>query len=223
MAMAIKNYSLYLLAGENQSPKDSKIKEIKESYLSAQTQPFNLDTLYAKEVTLKSLQEKILLLPINSDKRVIIINEAHLLKEDVKQFLIRYVKKPSPKIVLIINMDKFDHRDEFTSTLSKYAQLFRVKDNISPDTFMLGRQIELKKTAPALKILNQLLNDGEKPERILGGLRYAWTNNASDIKTARKRIKSLLNCDLSIKTGKLKPEFALEKLVIGLTAQPSKP
>lgn len=220
--MVRKDLPVYLLSGENQRLKDTKIKQIKETYLSVKTQAFNLDTLYAKELTLKNLQEKLLSLPINSDKRVIVIHEAQSLKEDIKKFLIIYVRKPYPNIILIINTDKFDPRDEFISMISKYSQLFRVKESVNPDTFTLGRQIELRKTDYALKILNQLLDNGEKPERILGGLRYAWTNNTNNITLARKRLKSLLNCDLSIKTGKIKPEFALEKLVIGLTSSPSK-
>ncbi len=223
MAMVRKDLPVYLLAGEDQHPKDTKIKQIKETYLSAKTQAFNLDNLYAKELTLKNLQEKLLSLPINSGKRVVIIQEAQSLKEDVKKFLSQYVKKPYPDTVLVINTDKFDSKDEFINAISRYAQLFRVKEKAGPDTFALGRQIELRKTDYALKILNQLLNNGEKPERILGGLRYAWANNLSNMAITRRRMKLLLNCDLSIKTGKLKPAFALEKLVIGLTAQPSKP
>nr|HPL83037.1 hypothetical protein [Candidatus Omnitrophota bacterium] len=62
------------------------------------------------------------------------------------------------------------------------------------------------------------IKDGERPERILGGLRYSLENNVQDVKGLRRRLKLLLNCDIEIKTGKLKPVFALEKLVVNLCA-----
>lgn len=74
----------------------------------------------------------------------------------------------------------------------------------------------------ALRILNELLRNGERPERILGGLRYAWEREFTPGVEAKRRLKLLLNCDINIKTGKLKPNFALEKLVISLCSLPGK-
>ena len=60
------------------------------------------------------------------------------------------------------------------------------------------------------------MEDGEKPERIIGGLRYAWAKGNVYSAEAKKKLKALLNCDIDIKTGRLRPDFALEKLVIKL-------
>ena len=64
--------------------------------------------------------------------------------------------------------------------------------------------------------LSKLLEEGERPERILGGLRYAWERDAASPLETRRRLKALLTCDIEIKTGKIKPVFALERLVIKL-------
>jgi len=71
-------------------------------------------------------------------------------------------------------------------------------------------------------VLNQLLENGEKPEWILSGLRYAWGKNIATPLEKKRRLKFLLDCDMDIKTGKLKPVFVLEKLIIKLCA-PVKP
>jgi DNA polymerase III delta subunit len=76
--------------------------------------------------------------------------------------------------------------------------------------------IESKRPDYALRTLSQLLKNGEKPERILGGLRYSFQRGPHTPLEIRKAIKLLLNCDITIKTGRLKPEFALERLVVKL-------
>jgi DNA polymerase III delta subunit len=74
----------------------------------------------------------------------------------------------------------------------------------------------MRQAAPALSVLAQLLKDGEKPERIMGGLRYSWEKYSATPKGTSIKLKALLNCELDIKTGRLKADFALERLVIAL-------
>lgn len=205
---------VYLLLGQDASSKDIKLKAIKQEFISKDYQQFNCDTLYAKELDLSGLQEKILTLPFKSKKRVIVIKNAHALKSNIKEFIIRYVKNPLEHLVMILDLETIDTKDEFVRDIRGACQLFRFKDNPKVDTFVLSRQIEAKRIESALKVLNQLFQDGEKPERILGGLRYSWERYDS-IETKR-RLKALLDCDIDVKTGRLKPEFALEKLVIRL-------
>lgn len=222
MAMVIKDAPVYLLAGEDNNAKEIKLKEIKEGVLEAETKEFNLDTLYARELNLKTLQEKILSYPLNSQKRIVIIKDVEHLKKDVKDFLLGYAKKPYPKIILILDAQKFDYKDPFINAMAKYSKLIRVKENINPTVFTLSRQIELKKPRYAISILNQLINNGERPERILGGLRYTWINNSTANPVTKKRLRLLLECDMDIKRGRLKPVFALEKLIINLSRDPLK-
>jgi DNA polymerase III delta subunit len=71
-------------------------------------------------------------------------------------------------------------------------------------------------------VLGQLLREGERPERILGGLRYSFEQGNLVPQQARKRLRLLLNCDIEIKTGRLKAGLALEKLILSL-CQPVNP
>lgn len=198
------------------SKKQSILEKIKRHFLPKTIEDFNLDTLYSKQLTLKELQERFLRLPVNAKRRIIVIKEVQELKEDLKEFILVFAKKPLGSIILVLDMDYCDRKDVFAQQVSKYARVCHFREQVRLDAFALSRAIEKKSTEQALRILNQLVQDGEKPERILGGLRFAWERQAANRLETKKRLKLLLNCDIDIKTGKLKPLFALEKLVVGL-------
>jgi len=208
--------AIHLFLGQDSLSKDAKLKSIKQALLNPRIEQFNLDILYAKELSLKNLQEKFLSIPIGDQKRIIVIKNAQSIKEEIKEFILGYTKKPCRQIVLILDVSRRDPRDEFIGRMARVAQVHRFKESIQPDAFLLSRQINLKKPDYALRTLNQLLSNGEKPEWILGGLRYATERDIVQPLEKRKRLRFLLACDTDIKTGKLKPAFALEKLVISL-------
>ena len=216
--MVAKDGSLYLLIGQDAPSKDVKINKIKESFLSKNLEHFNLDTLYGRELALKFFQEKAVLLPVQAKKRIIIIRQAQAMKDDIKKFILENLATILSKIILILDIGRFDSKDDFLRKISAQALVYRFGEQVQADAFTLSRQIEFKKTDYALKTLSKLLENGERPERILGGLRFAWERRSGSSAGITKRLKLLLNCDIDIKTGKLKPEFALEKLVVSLCA-----
>ncbi len=214
--MVGREHPVYLFIGQDSASKDARLKKLKEEFLSPNTQLFNLDVLYGKELSLKELQEKLLCLPLKSKKRIIVIKGGQGLKDDVKDFLLKYALKPKNQVVLVLDIDAYSPRDEFIKQISRNAQVCRFKEDIHLDTFALSRAIDARKSNYALGVLNQLLRNGEKPERILGGLRYSWENSHTDISQLKRKIRLLLACDIDVKTGRLRPDFALEKLVINL-------
>ena len=207
---------VYLLIGQDIAAKEIQLKKIKQEFLPHSLQDFNLDTLYAKEVNLKVIQERFLAIPLKNAKRIIVIKDAHLLDEESRDFLLEFSKKPPKELVLVLDFAQYDYRDELIKGLSSAACVLRFKEIIHPDTFALNRQIELRKTDSALRLLNQLLKNGEAPERILGGLRYGWEKQNMGSLADRRKLKLLLGADLEMKTGRLKPACALEKLVVSL-------
>ncbi len=206
----------YLFIGQDSPSKDIKLKNLRQEFLSKDIEHFNLDVLYARELNLKNLQEKLLCLPVKAKERMIVIKGAGELKEEIKEFISNYVRKPYEGVILILDVDRQEPRDKFINSILRYAQVYHFKETIPPDTFMLSRQIDLRRPDYALRLLYQLLKNGEKPERILGGLRYSCERNITQPLEKRKRLKLILNCDIEIKTGRLRPPFALEKLVVNL-------
>ncbi|MFH1355363.1 MAG: hypothetical protein ABIH19_04360 [Candidatus Omnitrophota bacterium] len=206
----------YLLLGQDSFSKSTQLNKIKEEFLAQGMEHFNYDVLYAKELNLRLLQERLLSLPVESPKRIIVIKGAQNLKEDSKSFLTRYVKSPFKKIILILDIEQQSKSDAFLNNISRYVKTIRFAQVREPDTFSLSRSIELKKPDNALRVLDQILKNGERPERILGGLRYAWERSVTTPAESKRRLSLLLGCDKEIKTGRLKPVFALEKLVVSL-------
>ncbi len=207
---------VYLFIGDDSLSKDVQLKRMRQEFLARATEQFNLDTLYAKDSTLKSLQETLLRLPVNNPRRIVVIKDAQDLKQDTKDFLLKYVKTPHRQIILVLDINRIEKKDEFINLIYKFTKVVRFRETRPLDVFALSRQIQLGKADLALRILNQILREGERPERILGGLRYAWERDVTYPVDIKRKLKLLLNCDLEIKTGKLKPAFALEKLVVSL-------
>jgi len=207
---------VYLFLGEDSLSKDARLKRIKEEFLAKDIEDFNLDTVYGKEVDLLTLQEKLLGFPVKSKKRILLIREAQELKGAIKEFILQYVKKPHPQLVLVLDITKHEAKDEFVPRIARYSQVCRFKESARVDTFALSRQIGVNRPSYALGMLSRLLEGGQKPEMILGGLRYTFERDTVDPLMARRRLKLLLHCDIDIKTGRLKPAFALERLVVKL-------
>ncbi len=220
--MVEKEIFVYLFIGqdtisaEGLSSKHAILEQIKNNFLAKTIEDFNLDILYSKELSLKDLQERFLCLPLNSKIRIIIIKEAQDLEDDIKEFILSYVKKPQRQIVLVLDMESQNRKDAFVERVSNFALVHHFSEPARPDAFTLGRSIDNRSTEQALRILNQLFQDGEKPERILGGLRFAFEKGAVIPLETKRKLRLLLNCDIDIKTGRLKPIFALEKLIVNL-------
>lgn len=218
--MVRKESPVYLFAGEDAFSKDARIGRLRQESLDARTQYFDSDLLYARDLNLKNLQEKLLSIPLGTKKRMVIIRGCQNLKPDIKGFLLKYARKPDGRIILVLDMDKYSSQDEFVRQLSRFAEVCRFKEEPRPDAFVLSRAIDLRKAHYALSVLGELLRNGEKPERILGGLRYSWENSGANAFESRRKLALLLNCDIDVKTGRLRPEFSLERLVVNLCSLP---
>ena len=246
---------IYLFVGEDEFSKDIKLQRIKQELLPPQLESFNFEILYAKELTLKTLQEKLLLLPVNPAskdspktaglssgarprQRLILIKDTPRLSTDIKKHLLTFLKKPFPHVSLILDARTIDKRDGFFNQIFGLVKLINFRRSIEINAFTLARQIMQptrnfvssrlsatlktrsltadKKIKPAIRLLHQLLLRGERPEKILGALRYQLHQERLNSQEKRKKLIFLLNCDIDIKTGKLKPQFALERLFIRL-------
>ncbi|MCU0651087.1 MAG: hypothetical protein MUC52_02505 [Candidatus Omnitrophica bacterium] len=212
----VKKDCIYLVTGQDAPAKDKAIQEIKSKYLSALTQQFNLDTVYAKDLALEDLQEKLKYIPVSSGRRMVVVKQASSLKKDIKDYLKDYVQAPNPAVILVLEMEEFDRKCAFTIAVSPSATVLQFRQEAHKSSFALADEIRFGRPASSLKELHGLLKKGQKPEFILGGLRSGLSRNSSDLAYMRKLNKLLLECDLAIKSSTLKPSFALERLVVSL-------
>lgn len=222
----VSSHNTHLFVGEDIigpdgiSKKDVQLKNILNSFIPPHLKDFNFDILEAKKLSLLELQEKLLNLPLKAKHRILVIRRIELLSEKIKDFILEYVKKPQPYLILILDTDRNNSKDTFINSLSRYSRPYHFKEPLALDTFTLGRKINLRHAPDALKILKQLLERGERPEMILGGLRYTCEKDITNQAEMKRKIKLLVGCDRDIKTGRLRANFALEKLVVELCARP---
>lgn len=209
--------SVYLFAGEEPLSKDIRLKRLIQEHLAPELEKFNLNILYARELKLDDLQERLLSLPVKAKKRIIVIKGAEALKSEVKEFILEFARKPAARVILVVDVNRMDADDKFTKALARYAEVSRFKEKFIADTFGLGRAIESRRPDEALRVLNNLLENGKKPEWILGGLRYVFQKGTLSALKKKNRLKLLLACDVDIKTGKMPPVFAMERLVVKLS------
>lgn len=208
---------VYVFAGEDSAAKALRLSQLKETFLPPDMREFNFDVFYGNEPVLQSFQERLLSIPVNAPRRMIVVKNAGALPSAARKFISDYARAADRSVLLVVDFERFDPRDPFQSSLCRSGQLIRFRETPHTDAFALAGQVRSGRAGDALRALHKLIEDGEKPERILGGLRYScgkWEQGRS-----AAAFEEILRCDLQIKTGRLKPLFALERLVVVLSRQ----
>lgn len=212
---------VYLLFGEKEPEKEARVQQIKKEALRNLPQEFNYESWTSKELTVKKLQESLLRLPTQGcPKRLLLIRNIDKAHPELKEFIIQYSRDQYPHADLILlaaadaDEDKiFKEREGIC--IEKYGVSRKT------NAFDLGRALTGKNVKSALKILRELILKGEKPERIVGALRYNIMKDSSSRQSRQENLRLLLKAEIEIKTGKLKPVLSLEKLIVKMCCLPS--
>ena|SRR3989338_1970554 len=216
---------LYLFIGEDESAKQEKIHSLKSEVLKKGFEDFNYEAFYAKELTLPALKEALSRLPVESPQRIMMIKDVFGLQDELKDYFTAQIEKLPKDLIIILEAAVIPKEESaFFNKISKYGKVIPFKTKERINAFGLARAIERKDADSALNMLVDLFRSGEKPERILGALRYQFVKSDSfsaapdslKLKEKKEKVSLLLETDLNLKTGKVKPEFALETLVVKL-------
>ena len=208
---------IYLFAGEDEPAKQERISSLKKQLFPADTESFNYDSFYAKELNLTLLKELLGRLPVLAKQRLLVIKDILKLKPDIQEYILSRLKDLPQNIILILDVSKTSaEASRFISALLKAAKVINFKSPPETNAFDLARAIERKAAESALNMLADLFANGERPERILGALRYQFVRPGASPEESRNKIQLLLETDNNLKTGRIKPVFALEALVVKL-------
>lgn len=208
---------IYLLVGEDEPKKAEKIQSLKKQLLNPKVEQFNFDIFYGRELTLPLFQEALSRLPVSASSRLLVIKDALGLKEGPREYFLSRLKSLPGSLVIIMDVSAIPREENlFLGQIRKAAKTFNFTSGQDANAFTLARALENRQSGSALNILSDLLRQGERPERILGALRSQLTRCAG-AKERLRRIALLLEADLNVKTGRLKPaQLALEALVVKL-------
>ena len=215
-------HSAYLFLGEEELAKKDRVDSIKKRYLDRDLKDIDFEVVYSdnKELTAPKFDEILSYLPSSpSKKRVVLIKRIESLRENNRDILIKHLKNPSGSVLLLLDSSKLAADNPFVKELEPFVKRFNFRRQNKVNAFDLAHAIVTQRPTYALRILNTLLKNREKPQSILGALFWQWDDMKSrlSLEKFREGLKLLLDTDIRIKTGRLKEELALELVVIRLS------
>lgn len=208
---------MYLFTGEDELAKAEKIQSLKKQLLNPRVEQFNFDILYGRDLTLPLFQEALSRLPVSASLRLLVIKDTLGLKEPIREYFLSQLKNLPEWLVIVLDVPVIPREENvFLAQIRRISKALNFSAGQNANAFTLARALENRQPGYAINILSDLLKQGERPERILGALRSQLMRCPS-AKEKSRRIALLLEADLNVKTGRLKPpQLALESLVVKL-------
>lgn len=207
---------VYFFVGEDAVSKERKLRSIKrELNITKDIEDFNYTFYEAKDLKKDLLKERLLQLPQGAKKILIFIRRLERASFSLKEFLVHYVKEPFPHSLVVLDTEE-PLSDEHLKDIAKYAFVFhfRVSKRVTP--FDLARATFKKNIAEALRILTELIEQGQRETRLLSSLIFYWQKKSIYLAKKKEIFSLFLKTDIDIKLGRIKPKLALELLLVRL-------
>ena len=209
----------YLLLGDDSFSKDKKIAEFKKKFFP---QPnalhFDFETLYGLKLEAETLKKALVTLPAVATQRLIVIRQVHKLSAQNQELILDFLKKKEKYVVLILDSEEAEPTTAFLGKCAKACEVLPFSKAISQNVFDMTNAMGRRQMADALGILSNLLNSGIQPVQIMGGLVWFWGKSRVRLspKKFKQGLEALQEADLNIKRSRLKPDNALEVVVVKL-------
>ena len=210
---------IYLIIGPDTGQRESRIAELKKNHLPGQDSvSFDYELLYAHKLDPVTLRKALLALPVFSPTRLVLIRECHKLSEDNRRLLLDFLKGRHAHLVLILESEQLTAKDAFVKTLRPYVELLTTATERMANIFDVARDMSMQRQPQALKTLHGLMAGGTHPLQLLGGLVWCWGDMRDGLAQPKFEagLRALQEADLNIKRSRIKPEYALEILVVKL-------
>ena len=211
---------IYLFFGEDLFQKDQKIGEIKKKVLtSPEAYNFDYEVLDGIKIDPKEFKQALLVLPVVSKKRLLIIRAIHKLKAENQKILLDFIQSPPQYLELILDSDEAEIKTAFFEKLSRQAKVFSFGTTTKHNVFDITKAISSRNPQQALQVLADLLEEGSHPLQLMGGLIWFWGSLKGRLSPDRfkRGLLEIQKADLNIKRSRLSPERALEVLIVKLS------
>ncbi len=173
----------YLVFGADASRKESRIAELKEQHLSHKDSlSFDYEILYGHKLDPETLRKALLALPVFSAARFVLVRECHKLTEHNRRVIVDFLAAGRQEhLVLVLEADELKAGDPLRKDVTPYAQLVQTETPPKTNVFDVTRAMGLGQKAQALKMLHGLMEDGQHPLQILGGLVWFWSERRRNL------------------------------------------
>ena len=209
----------YLLSGDDSLEKDQKIEQIKSDMLQTnEAKEFDFEVLYSHKLNAEVLKKSLIAVPAVAPQRVVVIYAIQKLSPHNKDIIIDFLEKKEQHVTLILSDDTVDAKNSFIKKITPFVKMLRFSKGKKKNVFDLTNVMSKRNGTQALKILHELMDDGNHPLQLMGGLIWYWGKEKSKLTSERfqKGLQRLQEADLNIKRSRLKPSEAMEVLVIRL-------
>jgi len=136
LAVRHKRFSpVYVFYGNEEFLIEESIKSVLENALAEGTREFNFDIIYGNEIDVQSLISLLLLFPVMSPKRVVVMRNSEKFlnklsrskKEKDAESFINYLKRPNPDTIFIIVLNEVDFEKEIYKKLFELAEVVELR------------------------------------------------------------------------------------------------
>jgi len=210
----------YLVIGENGEHKEETIASLKKKLLGTtqNSRHFDYEVFYSNKLDSQDFKEALLSLPTIGTKRVVLLRSCQDLNDHNRKIVAEFVVSDQDYCLLILEADELDLNSAFAKKIKPRLDIIDLKREKKANVFDMTNALARHRETEALSILNGLLADGIHPLQIMGGVVWFWRNCQGRIPASRyeKGLLFLQEADLNIKRSRLRPDYAVEMLVVQL-------
>ncbi len=209
---------VYLFLGDKFEVKEQKITELRRKILaSADAEKFDFEQFDGAKLDPAAFKKALVSLPVFAKQRVVLLRNLHKLSTHNQTLIMDFADSNEASCVVIGDCPAPSQKG-FLKKLALKAKVLDTGTAKKLNVFDMTRSIERQQTRDALKTLSVLLDDGNHPLQIMGGLVWFWGRNKNKMSPVnfQKGLRELQMADLNIKRSKLQPDHAVEILVTKL-------
>ena len=212
----------YLLLGADTALKDSQLARIKaDAFKDTDARTLDQESLDGHKLSSEKLKIALLSLPALASQRLIHIHRAEKLSEENLAILENFLQSDQEHAIIVLDAVKWG-KSEARKDILSYVKVIGREEEKGANVFDVMDCVVSGRLPKALQILNELFDQEEAPEVILGGMIWAWSNKAKGRVPAlgyKKGLLVLQEADMCLKRSKF-PErgYALEVAVVKLSS-----
>lgn len=215
-----KEHMTYLFIGRDVQKKDDRLAELKTKlFKDPSALAFDHELISAHKLDSDDLKKALLAIPHLAPQRLVVLRQCEKLNEHNREIVLEFVFQASTTVTLVLDYDEMDTRSAFFAKLKPLVQMVQFGQEKSLNVFDMTRAISSRDASGALKMLHELMDGNTHPLQIMGGLVWFWSKEREHLSAERfqKGLAVLQEGDLNIKRSRIKPEHAVEKVVVELT------
>lgn len=212
---------VYLFYGDDRAAKEGQIAKIKADCLrSPEALKFDYEFLHGVKLDPDTFKQALIALPAVAPKRLVLVRAVEKLDAPNQAILTEFLQSPHDHVVLILETDEADLKSGFFGKVRCAAKaVCCARAGKQENVWSATRAIERRRPAEAVRILNDLMEAGDPPLKVLGALVWFWGSLKHRLPSEgfKKGLLVLQEADLNIKRSRLKPEYAVEVAVTQLS------